>query len=201
MGCEYAARAVPVKRSTLHVALRACRLAGMSVHPWSSREQHPRTLSHHDERSARSHGRRLAMSTNLRIIDAFDDATAFRPVGIRGAILLGMAILILAPAAWGQETHQRAERSPVVRESVTVSTRCEEGTLVSGSHRVSAADVRIVEQSAVDCDAEGCRAWMVTALRENGEPFDLEVSVVCNGDGLDTVYDRYLEDQQQEGDE
>lgn len=35
----------------------------------------------------------------------------------------------------------------------------------------------------------------VTAERKNGEPFDIDVTVTCTEDGLDTELDRLLEEQ------
>jgi hypothetical protein len=71
-----------------------------------------------------------------------------------------------------------------VSESVATTARCREGTIVSSNVKASAADVQIVEQAGVDCDAEGCRGWMVTAKREGGGSFDIEVTLVCTGDDV-----------------
>jgi len=66
---------------------------------------------------------------------------------------------------------------------VTTTARCKEGTVVSSNLKLSVADVKVVEQGGVDCDATGCRAWTATAERDNGESFDITLDVVCTGDG------------------
>jgi hypothetical protein len=64
--------------------------------------------------------------------------------------------------------------------SVSVAARCVEGFVVNGTHRASAADVRIVATERRDCDAGRCRAYQVTAAGDSQEPFDLEVSITCS---------------------
>jgi hypothetical protein len=79
--------------------------------------------------------------------------------------------------------HQTDGRSATARAavgSVAVAARCVESFVVSGSHRVSAQDVRIVAAQERDCDGGRCRVYQVTAARDSTQPFDLEVSVTCS---------------------
>ena len=95
-------------------------------------------------------------------------------------------LFLLQAPAWAEApTHSRKVKSPQVTESVSTVARCEEGYVISGNVITSASDVKIVETSRVDCDADGqCKAYQVTALRKNGKDFDIDVTVTCTEDGL-----------------
>jgi hypothetical protein len=67
-----------------------------------------------------------------------------------------------------------------VVSSVAAAARCQEGYVVNGNHRASAAEVRIVAAERRECDGGRCRSFQVTAARDTTEPFDLEVSVTCS---------------------
>jgi hypothetical protein len=96
------------------------------------------------------------------------------------------AAVAQAVEQWRQQTLEkrrlaaRSTRARAVVGSVSASARCIESFVVSGSHRASAPDVRIVAAKQVDCEGSRCRGYQVTAARDGTEPFDLEVSVTCS---------------------
>lgn len=68
-----------------------------------------------------------------------------------------------------------------VSDSVTATARCADGYVLEGRHSTSVADITIVDEQRIDCDAEGCKAFQVTAERNTAGPFDLDVAVTCSG--------------------
>ena len=121
--------------------------------------------------------------------------TWFIRQGIQGGVLL--VLLCFFPGlVSGQETHSVSKQVSASTGSVSTTVRCKEGIILSHNYQKSHADVEIVEEGGVDCNSEGCPAWMVTAKTDNETSFDLGVDLVCTGEGKDAI-ERMLEAMQQ----
>jgi hypothetical protein len=68
-----------------------------------------------------------------------------------------------------------------VTGNASTAARCISGYVAEGHYNVSAADVRVVAERKLDCDAAGCRSFQVTTSRSSPEPYQIEVSVTCSG--------------------
>lgn len=109
--------------------------------------------------------------------------TASNDSAQRPAIDAASAEILNQKRAQTLEKYRRDGQSAIARGvvgSVSVAARCVESFVVSGSHRASASDVRIVAATQRDCEGGRCRAYQVTAARDSTQPFDLEVSVTCS---------------------
>ena len=67
---------------------------------------------------------------------------------------------------------------------VTDTSYCSKGYVVNSHYKTSADDVTFIDEKALNCDDIGCTGWEVTATRDIGKPFDIEVILMC-GDPTD----------------
>ncbi len=114
----------------------------------------------------------------------------------RYATLIGIfyALLFVSIPVHSAPTHSRSKKSPQVSESVTAAANCIEGYVISGSVKSSRKDVKIVEETKIGCNTIGqCIAYQVRAMHPKNKPFDIDVTVVCSEDGLDTEENRAKE--------